>query len=584
MHNVTGYHIRQVIYEDSAIVVCHASSADADREVLLKIVKEGPRAIIENAKVMNEYEVAGNLQFPGILQPLALQREGNRLIMASEWRYGLTLKHFSRESQMSVPVFLRIAIQITHILEELHAQNIIHMNIRPETIVVVPSTLEVCLTGLGHAVVVLEEDRQAGNIPLMQGSPPYMAPERTGRMHEWIGPSTDLYSLGVTLYEILAGRLPFQAKNPLEWAHAHVARAPTPLRSDTSDIPVMVERIILKLLEKSLDRRYRTAAALRTDLSACLDQHEQTGLMDVFGLGQEEDTIRMASASSVEEGAIRQLPLGEGQSDTGSGYGQVLEMEAMMRASQAFSQEKDSQKLMSRLMTIIMEISGAQKGAFVTCTPDGFYTVLVLDPAPGASTWMGCIPLRECGDVSLSVIRHTAETRAPVMLNDAREHLQYSGDPYMVKHRPRSVLALPVAIQGDLQGVLYLENNYASGVFTTDRAALLQMLSSQLGYVYTLMQYFEPPGPDAAHDERPAMLVPALTNREVDVLQGLSAGLSNKEIAVRLVMSAGTVKVHVRNVFDKLGVNNRVKAVAMAAKLNLLNPTIPHMGYVQDLK
>ncbi|SDC13259.1 Serine/threonine protein kinase [Paenibacillus sp. UNCCL117] len=582
MLKATGYDIRLVIYEDAAIMVCQAWSVKERRDVLLKIVKEGPKAIIENAKVMNEYEVAGSLDFPGILKPLSLFREGNRLIMASEWAHGVTLKHFVMSGAVSLPVFLKIAIGITAILERLHQKNIIHMNIRPETVVVVPATMQVYLTGLGHAFAMNEDRRQTGNMPLMEGSPPYMAPERSRQLDGWIGAGADLYSLGVTLYEALAGRLPFPAKNVLEWAHAHVARAPLPMDDVSPDVPVILQQVILKLLEKSVMRRYRSAAGLRADLEACLKQYEEQGRIDGFELGR-QDSCGPAGAPS-EKHPDAKLPDGKRMEAKGS-YAQVLDLEAVLRASQAFSEEKDSLKLLSRLMTIMMEASGADKGVWVKSAGGELFTALKLDLKQDASLWTGFLPLDACGEVSPAIVREAAISREPVIRSDAGGGRFDEADPYMLRHGPKSVLGLPVLMQGELQGVLYLENNYTAGVFVGDGLSLLQMLALQMGQVHALTQYFEPSSREESGREPLPGSAPALTNRELDVLQGVAAGLSNKEIADRLVMSAGTVKVHVRNVFDKLGVNNRVKAVAMAAKLNLLQTKgIPQMGYVQDEK
>ncbi|WP_240419551.1 protein kinase domain-containing protein [Paenibacillus periandrae] len=572
MLKATGYDIRLVIYEDAAIMVCQAWSVKDLRDVLLKIVKEGPKAIIENAKVINEYEVAGSLDFPGILKPLSLFREGNRLIMASEWAHGVTLKYFAMSGAVSLRVFLKIASGITAILEQLHQKNIIHMNIRPETVVVVPATMQVYLTGLGHAFAMNEDRRQTGNIPLMEGNPPYMAPERGRQLDGWIGAGADLYSLGVTLYETLAGRLPFLAKNVLEWAHAHVARAPLPMDDVSPEIPVILQQIILKLLEKSVMRRYRSAAGLRADLEACLKQYEEQGRMDGFELGR-QDSCGPAGTPS------------EKHPEAKGSYAQVLDLEAVLRASQAFSEEKDSLKLLSRLMTIMLEASGADKGVWIKSAGGELFMAMKLDLKRNASLWTGFLPLDTCSEVSPAFVREAAISREPVIRSDAGGGQFDEADLYMLRHGPKSALGLPVLMQGELQGVLYLENNYTAGVFAGDSLSLLQMLALQMGQVHALTQYFEPSNPEESYREPLPGSAPALTNRELDVLQGVAAGLSNKEIADRLVMSAGTVKVHVRNVFDKLGVNNRVKAVAMAAKLNLLQTKgIPQMGYVQDEK
>ncbi|WP_164716720.1 protein kinase domain-containing protein [Paenibacillus whitsoniae] len=565
MLNVTGYHINQVIFEDATIVVCHATSDELKREVLLKIVKESHRAIIENAKLINEYEIAGSVTIPGIIKPLALLRQGNGLILASEWVHGLTLRHFTRSGPLDIPVFLRISIQIARVLEQLHKANVVHMNIRPDTIVVVPSALRVHLTGLGHAVLHVPDGSPGRSMPLIEGAPPYMAPERTGLLNRMIEGSSDLYSLGVTLYEALTGRLPFEAKDPLEWAHAHLARRPIHPSELRGEIPYIIEEIILKLLEKTTDRRYQSAYGLRADLERCLQSWEQNGVCEHFDIGTLDAPLMLdvVSGSPVNQ-TVHVQQRHEVESSTG-GYANVLELAAVMRASQAFAEEKDSYHLLHKLMQITIEAAGAERGCFVSLRGQELIVEHIADARNAQATGSFGMPLANCTEVCQNLITYVALKRTYVILDQASRVGLYADDPYVLANQPQSILGLPVFAQGDLQGILYLENNYAPYVFSADRLGVLQMLSSQISYVLKLIGYYSAPQP--LKDLIPAA---ALTEREREVLQFMAAGMSNKEIADRLIMSAGTVKVHMRNLFAKLQVNNRVKAVAAATQLNLL--------------
>ncbi|MDR6878505.1 protein kinase domain-containing protein [Bacillus sp. 3255] len=601
MLTVTGYHIQQVIFEDPTIVVCHAFSEEHACEVLLKIVKEGHRAIIENAKLINEYEIAGSLQMPGIIKPIALLRQGNGLVLASEWVHGLTLRHFVKTAPLTVPVFLKLAVQIAKILEGLHKQHIVHMNIRPDTIVVVPSSLKVSLTGMGHSVLSMDGGRQARNMPLIEGSPPYMAPERTGQLNRVVTGSTDLYSLGVTFYEMLSGGLPFQARDPLEWAHAHLAKKPQPLSAGHPEIPAILEEIIMKLLEKTVERRYQSAFGLRADLESCLHMWEQSGAFSAFEIGW-QDVPRLLEISGGDDSASGTAghaapvlqPNAAESGDASSGYAQVLELAAVMRASQAFSEERDSAHLLGKLMSIAVEVAGAQRGCFVAMRAAELYVEQAVDTDGGMESGTenrtesgmdngsgslgggskGSVPLSRYEGIFQNLVSYVAIKRQFVILDDASKVGLFTQDPYVVKHKPRSVLGLPIIAQGELQGVLYLENNYTTGVFAPERLGVLHMLASQINYVQRLIGYYG----GTPNLQEPALggvltaPVQGLTEREIEVLQWMAAGLSNKEIAERLVMSAGTVKVHMRNLFAKLQVNNRVKAVAVATQLNLLQP------------
>ena len=103
----------------------------------------------------------------------------------------------------------------------------------------------------------LPRERQAPDPPeFIAGTLPYMAPEQTGRMNRSIDSRSDLYALGVTLYEMLTGDLPFSASDPMEWVHCHIARQATPPGERLKDIPGPVSAIITKLLAKTAEERY----------------------------------------------------------------------------------------------------------------------------------------------------------------------------------------------------------------------------------------------------------------------------------------------------------------------------------------
>ena len=120
-----------------------------------------------------------------------------------------------------------------------------------------------------------------------------MAPEQTGRMNRSIDSRSDLYSLGVTLYQMLTGRLPFTASDPMEWVHCHIARQPVPPSERVKDIPAPVSAIIMKLLAKTAEERYQTAGGLESDLRRCLAEWEIHGRIDEFPLGEHDTPDRL---------------------------------------------------------------------------------------------------------------------------------------------------------------------------------------------------------------------------------------------------------------------------------------------------
>src|ERR1700691_3389170 len=144
------------------------------------------------------------------------------------------------------------------------------------------------LTGFGIASR-LPRERQAPAPPeSIAGTLAYMAPEQTGRMNRSIDARSDLYALGVTLYQMLTGSLPFTAADPMEWVHCHIARKPVPPSERLETVPAQISAVIVKLLAKDAEERYQTAAGLERDLSSCLAAWEAQHRIDAFPLGRQD--------------------------------------------------------------------------------------------------------------------------------------------------------------------------------------------------------------------------------------------------------------------------------------------------------
>ncbi len=148
-------------------------------------------------------------------------------------------------------------------------------------------------TGFGIASR-LSRERQAAEPPeVIAGTLAYMAPEQTGRMNRSIESRSDLYSLGITFYQMLTGALPFRASDPIEWVHCHVARQPPKPSEQTDRIPEPISAIVLKLLAKTAEERYQTAAGLEADLRKCLTEWESVGQIKSFPLGRQDVPDRL---------------------------------------------------------------------------------------------------------------------------------------------------------------------------------------------------------------------------------------------------------------------------------------------------
>ena len=186
---------------------------------------------------------------------------------------------------MEVGRFLHLAIGITVALGKVHQAGLVHKDVKPANILVNRAGGEVRLTGFGIASR-LPRERQPPEPPeTIAGTLAYMAPEQTGRMNRSVDSRSDLYTLGIIFYEMLTGAMPFTAADPMEWVHCHIARQPVPPDARIASIPKPLSEIVLKLLTKTADERYQTAAGLAADLQHCLAEWQATSSIAPFPLG-----------------------------------------------------------------------------------------------------------------------------------------------------------------------------------------------------------------------------------------------------------------------------------------------------------
>jgi len=190
----------------------------------------------------------------------------------------------SLEQRIGAPLpieeLLPLAIRLAGELAELHGRGAIHGDVRPATIRFDAATGEVRLgagAGAGRSATAFAA-----------GSLPYISPEQTGHMNRPLDSRSDLYSLGVVLYQLLAGRLPFEAEDAVGWVHGHVARQPRPLEQVRPSAPRPLADIIARLLAKLPDDRYQSASGLHHDLSRCLREWSAGRAIAAFPLGERD--------------------------------------------------------------------------------------------------------------------------------------------------------------------------------------------------------------------------------------------------------------------------------------------------------
>jgi PAS domain S-box-containing protein len=268
----------------------HRGTGDGLEPVLLASPKDASLAGLE--RLEHEYALRAELDAAWAARPIALARHNDRWTLVLEDPGGEPLDRLL-DGALETSEFLRVAIRLTNALGQMHERGLIHKNIKPGNILVHRASGGVWLTGFGIASRLPREHQSPAPPEVIAGTLAYMAPEQTGRMNRSVDSRSDLYSLGVSFYEMLTGRLPFSASEPIEWVHCHIARQAAPPDELVPAIPRVLSSIVVKLLAKTAEERYQTAVGLEADLQRCLTELEARGCIPDFPLAARDLSNRM---------------------------------------------------------------------------------------------------------------------------------------------------------------------------------------------------------------------------------------------------------------------------------------------------
>ena len=267
MISIPNYQILNQIYESTNSLIYRGIRNEDQKPVILKMLKASSPENL--AKYRQEYEITKNLDLAGVVKTYCLEKYQDTLIIIFEDFGGQSLRQWMTNASQKWSEWLPIFIQITEVLAEIHANNIIHKDINPGNILWNQSTGEIKIIDFGISTVLPRETPSLKNPNQLEGTLPYISPEQTGRMNRAMDYRTDFYALGVTFYELLTHRLPFESDDAMELVHCHIAKQAIPPHQLKPEIPEIISNIIMKLLEKNADARYQSAWGIRADLKKC---------------------------------------------------------------------------------------------------------------------------------------------------------------------------------------------------------------------------------------------------------------------------------------------------------------------------
>lgn len=280
--NIQEYAFDRKLYESSETVVYRARRIKDNQSVVLKIMNTEFPSAERTARFEREYNVIRSLDAPGVVRAVGLSKSGARWYLVLEDFGGESLDRLNLFGRVTVSDGLNLAVKLADLINQIHQNRVMHRDVNPSNIVLNPITGEARLIDFGIAAVFSQRYQEFQNPKMLEGTLRYISPEQTGRMNRAVDYRTDLYSLGVSLYEILTGRPPFSGHDALELVHAHIAAQPAPLTDFRPDLPVILSDIVLKLMAKNAEDRYQSALGLKTDLERLVSAG---GAVEPFELG-----------------------------------------------------------------------------------------------------------------------------------------------------------------------------------------------------------------------------------------------------------------------------------------------------------
>ncbi|MEC4984106.1 MAG: AAA family ATPase [Oscillatoria sp. PMC 1076.18] len=256
--------------------------------VVLKWLREEYPTFNDLLQFRNQYAIAKNLDLEGIIRPYSLETYRNSYLLVMEDFGGVSLRNHIKTNKLSLLELLKIATQLATILQEIHRNSVIHKDIKPANILIHPATKQVKIIDFSIASLLPRETQEIQNPNQLEGTLAYISPEQTGRMNRGIDYRSDFYALGITLYELLTGELPFKSNDPMELVHSHLAQAVPSIQAIDPTIPLILTKIINKLIAKNAEERYQSAFGIKQDLAKCLKQLQETAKIANFPIAKQD--------------------------------------------------------------------------------------------------------------------------------------------------------------------------------------------------------------------------------------------------------------------------------------------------------
>ncbi len=312
------YRLSERIGEGGSAAVFKAVDTRTGRSVAIKLARavpavrgsEQPNVLLQ--RFAREAKVLARLDHPNTVQLLDFGTVDDTWFLVMEYLEGETLHALLRRvGRLSEPTTLAIAMRIARSLHQAHELGVVHRDVKPANVVLVPRGGRAFLVKMLDFGLVkffsVDDERSLTEQGKWVGTPTYLAPECLGQTK--LGAAADLYSLGVMMYEMLAGRPPFREKNAMRQVLAHYHTPPPPLRDEpgASSVTSETAAIVMRCLAKKPEERWPSAEALARVIEARLHEHRQTASREEVVADDVEVSVRDTGAGALDDAPTVQV-------------------------------------------------------------------------------------------------------------------------------------------------------------------------------------------------------------------------------------------------------------------------------------
>lgn len=302
-HIIHNYVFTEKLGEGPQAIVYKAfHKKKPNRPLTIKILKEVSLSDSKIRLFHQKIEQLKVLDDIHVITASSFKREDNCHFFIQDYYEGLTLDEWTRTkpgARINLDDFFVISCRLAEVLDNIHKTGIIHGGIKPHNILIHPGTLDIMITDFISPFDVRDVSHFIYNRHFVEGTLAYTSPEQTGRINHRVDFTSDLYSAGIMLYELLTGKLPFFSADPLELIHSHLAEEAPYAHELNPEVPAILSKIIARLMLKQPEKRYQSGSGLLADLLRCRDEYLTSGIISEFPLGINDRTHRITFVSKM---------------------------------------------------------------------------------------------------------------------------------------------------------------------------------------------------------------------------------------------------------------------------------------------